>query len=176
MLKNGSKLNEKILCEIWKNKVLQKEFKTFSDESIMVINAGTENNDIAGPDFLNAKVRIGNLVYVGDVEIDVDYTDWKSHGHYLDKRYNKVVVHASLINRNQSSHVYCKDGRKIPSICLAEYFEDELGEISREELNDNSKQNTHYLIFLWIKRLKKISLRNLALIDSTKRKKKYYSD
>ena len=177
MLKNGSKLNEKILCEIWKNKVLQKEFKTFSDESIMVINAGTENNDIAGPDFLNAKVRIGNLVYVGDVEIDVDYTDWKSHGHYLDKRYNKVVVHASLINRNQSSHVYCKDGRKIPSICLAEYFEDELGEISREELNDNSKQNTHYLRCKDVnisldQKIKKDFLKKLGIDRFNKKKEK----
>ena len=113
MLKNGSKLSEKILCDIWKNKVIQKELKTFNDESITVINTGSVNNETAGPDFLNAKIRIGNLVYVGDVEIDVDYTDWKSHGHYLDKRYNKVILHASLINRNQSSHVYSKEGRKI---------------------------------------------------------------
>ena len=145
MLKNGSKLSEKILCDIWKNKVIQKELKTFNDESITVINTGSVNNETAGPDFLNAKIRIGNLVYVGDVEIDVDYTDWKSHGHYLDKRYNKVILHASLINRNQSSHVYSKEGRKIPTVCLAEYFEDELGEISKDELNGSSKQNSHYL-------------------------------
>jgi hypothetical protein len=177
MLKNGSKLSEKILCEIWKNKVLQKEFKTFNDDSISVINIGTENEEIAGPDFLNAKIRIGNLVYIGDVEIDVDYSDWKSHGHYLDKRYNKVIVHASLINRNQSSYVYSKEGRKIPSVCLADYFKDELGNVSINEMNANSNHNSQYLRCKDVnnileQNIKKDFLRKLGLERFNKKKDK----
>jgi hypothetical protein len=179
MAKDDSKLNEKILCDIWKNKVLQKEFKTFNDESIIIINSGTENTDTAGPDFNNAKVRIGNFVFVGDIEIDVDYNDWKSHGHYLDKRYNKVIVHASLINKNQSSYVYNKDGRKIPSICLEEYLKENYGDEYKEEIDNVSNRDIHYLRCKDVnasldQKIKKAFLKKLGMDRFQKKKEKIF--
>lgn len=144
-MNNYTKVNEKFLCEIWKSKSLNKELKTIDGETISVINTGTENTDSAGPDFKNAKVRIGNLVYIGDVEIDPDFNDWKAHGHHLDKRYNKVILHASLINKNHLSYVFCKDGRKIQTVCLADYLEDNLIESFKAELNNENEKTTQHL-------------------------------
>lgn len=41
---------------------------TTTGESVEVIDAGLPNTN-AGPDFFNAKVRIGGTVWVGNIEI-----------------------------------------------------------------------------------------------------------
>lgn len=112
------KIYEKQLYEIWKSKNFDKELSTSDGEAITVLDTGVENIDTSGPDFKNARIRIGNLVYVGDVEIDSDYTDWKTHGHNINKRYNKVILHLSLFNSSRLAYVYNKEGRKIHSVCL----------------------------------------------------------
>ncbi|MCX6149737.1 MAG: DUF2851 family protein [Ignavibacteriales bacterium] len=144
-MNNYTKVNEKILCEIWKSKTLNRELKTIDGESVSIINSGNENTDSAGPDFKNAKVRIGNLVYIGDVEIDPDFNDWKAHGHHLDKRYNKVILHATLLNKNNLSYVFCKDGRKIHTICLADFLEDSLIDSYKTELNNGNEKSAQHL-------------------------------
>ena len=46
---------------------------------VEVIDPGMENrND--GPDFFNAKVKIGGMLWVGNVEIHTTASDWYAHG------------------------------------------------------------------------------------------------
>lgn len=118
-----SKIQESTLYEIWKRQSYKNPLKTSSGEDITILDVGIHNEETAGPDFKNARIRIGNLTYIGDIEIDNDYTDWKSHGHNIDNKYNKVILHASLFNRNNYGYVYTRDGRKVPSICFSEFIE-----------------------------------------------------
>ncbi len=39
-----------------------------------VLNPGEYNKDSVGPDFKHARIKIGNLTFVGDIEIDLDYS------------------------------------------------------------------------------------------------------
>ncbi|MFC2133309.1 DUF2851 family protein [Bacteroidota bacterium] len=115
---------EKQLYDVWKNQNYTKVLITISGEEVAILDVGAENIETGGPDFKNARIRIGNLTYVGDIEIDPDYKDWKSHGHNIDGKYNKVILHASLTNKFNQPYVYTKDGRKVPTICLGEYIGD----------------------------------------------------
>lgn len=86
-------MREAFLHYIWKNKLLEKQFyRTSSGEQIELIYPGTQNFD-SGPDFFNARVRIGNITWAGNVEIHYNASDWISHGHTSDNAYKSVILH-----------------------------------------------------------------------------------
>lgn len=136
-----SKIQESLLYEIWQKQNYIPSLKTFYGEVITIIDVGSRNEDSAGPDFKNARIRIGNLTYVGDIEIDYDYSDWKLHGHNIDNKYNSVILHVALINKNHHGYVYTRNGRKVPSICLSEFVQKEVLEdlkLQHESNRNNS--------------------------------------
>ena len=118
-----TKIPEKVLYEVWKTQKFKNDLKTADGEEISVIDSGSLNEDTGGPDFKGARIRIGNLTYVGDIEIDRHYSDWKSHGHNIDNKYNSVILHLTLFNYNNHVYVYSRNGRKVPSVCLSQYVE-----------------------------------------------------
>ncbi|MDZ7624456.1 MAG: DUF2851 family protein [Ignavibacteriaceae bacterium] len=119
-------INEKIIYEIWKEGKFKKELTVDDSQKIEIIDPGTHNKDSAGPDFLNARIKFGNITYLGDVEIDSWYTDWKTHGHFFDKRYNKVILHIVISRDKHQPYVFCKDGRKVYSICLLDFVDENI--------------------------------------------------
>ncbi|MCX6170922.1 MAG: DUF2851 family protein [Ignavibacteriales bacterium] len=129
----NSKIHESTLYEIWKKQSYQHPLKTSTGEEITILDVGVHNQETGGPDFKNARIRIGNLTYIGDIEIDSNYSDWKTHGHNIDSKYTKVILHASLLNTNNYGYVYTREGRKVPSICFSDFIEIEhLEEIKKE--------------------------------------------
>lgn len=136
-------IKESILYEIWKCQNFSHPLSTPDGEEIAVMNPGNFNDESAGPDFKNAKIRIGNLTFIGDIEIDNSFSDWKSHGHHFDIKYNKVVLHVSLKNSSGYSHVYTRDGRKIPSIRLSKFIDEKvLNTIPIENYENDNNQKT----------------------------------
>jgi len=117
-------VREKLLYEIWKSKNFEKQLKTLDNQIIDIIDAGENNTEYAGPDFFNSRIKVGNITYLGDIEIDIWHSDWKSHGHYLDKKYNKVILHIVLSKERFRPFVYTQNGRKINSICLTDFLND----------------------------------------------------
>jgi len=117
-MQKTSKIHEKFLSEIWKKQNFSKSLFTQDGQKVEIIDSGMENNELGGPDFKNARIKIGNLTYFGDVEIDSFHSDWKAHGHSINKKYNKVVLHAVLDENTFQPFVFTQEGRKIQSICL----------------------------------------------------------
>jgi len=120
------KINEKFLYEIWKKQDFDKVLITQENEKITIVDAGTENTELGGPDFKNARIKIGNITYQGDVEIDLYHSDWKGHGHFLNKKYNKVILHAVMNNNSNDHFVITQDGRKVQSILLESFLKKDL--------------------------------------------------
>jgi hypothetical protein len=120
------KVFEKFLCEIWKTQNFVKELSTKDFQPIEIIDCGTENKDSGGPDFKNARIKIGNITYSGDVEIDNNFGDWKSHGHNINKKYNSVILHVVLNDNANKGYVITSDGRKVQSISLTSFLKDDL--------------------------------------------------
>lgn len=135
------KINEKFLYEIWKNQEFDKTLLTQQNEKISVIDPGTLNNEFGGPDFRNARIKIGNLTYNGDVEIDLFHSDWKTHGHFLNKKYNKVILHVVLNNNSNEHFVYTQDGRKVHSVLLESFLSKDLRtELQQAILSEREKR------------------------------------
>lgn len=84
---------EKLIHYVWKHKMFPlRELYTTDGELVEVIDTGLSNRN-AGPDFFNAKVKIGNTLWVGNVEIHEKASDWFAHGHQHDSVYNNVILH-----------------------------------------------------------------------------------
>lgn len=106
---------ESLLHYTWKHRLFPlAPLITMDEQLVEVIDPGMENrND--GPDFFNAKVKIGGTLWVGNVEIHVNASDWYLHGHDTDKRYDSVVLHvATTVDRE----VKRTDGTPIPQMAL----------------------------------------------------------
>ena len=84
---------EQLLQYVWKHKILPLEcLETTDGKALEIIDPGLHNRN-AGPDFFNAKLRIGNTMWVGNVEIHEHSKDWFRHGHDSDPAYDNVVLH-----------------------------------------------------------------------------------
>ena len=70
-----------------------KELHTTDGRQVEVVDPGLYNRRNAGPDFFNAKVKIGGTLWVGNVEIHDRASDWYQHGHDHDAAYDNVVLH-----------------------------------------------------------------------------------
>ena len=85
-------MDEQFLYYIWSNRLIKGEPVTTDGESIVVLGTGYRNTN-SGPDFLEAKLKIGNTIWAGNVEIHVRTSDWNRHRHQHDKAYGNVILH-----------------------------------------------------------------------------------
>ena len=84
---------EQLLHYVWKHKIFPlMPLQTTSGQPVEVIDPGLPNTD-AGPDFFNAKLKINGTLWVGNVELHTQASDWFRHGHNRDTVYDNVILH-----------------------------------------------------------------------------------
>ena len=110
-------MREEFLYYIWENRLTDKDLKTTEGEAVEVVVTGYPNND-SGPDFLEAKIQIGDKLWAGHVEIHVKSSDWNRHGHQNDKAYKNVILHVVYENDLQVNN--------IPTLELKGHFDESL--------------------------------------------------
>jgi hypothetical protein len=109
-------MKEFVLHYIWQHKLfVQHDLYTTDGQRIEVIDVGKLNTH-AGPDFFNAKIRIGKTVWAGNVEIHHLASDWNKHRHQQDKNYSNVILH---VVKKADVPVFLPDGQKLPQLELS---------------------------------------------------------
>jgi len=84
---------EEFLHFIWENRLFfSGNLRTVDGETIEIMNTGRRNTD-SGPDFFNAKIKIGDTLWAGNIEIHKKASDWEKHNHTGDKAYENVILH-----------------------------------------------------------------------------------
>ncbi len=73
-------------------------------------------NTNAGPDFFNAKLKIDDTLWVGNVEIHTQASDWLRHGHDRDIAYDSVILH---VVSDSNCDVYRANGELVPQVILS---------------------------------------------------------
>jgi hypothetical protein len=108
-------MQESFLHYIWQFQYFdKKELQVSSGEKLEVFFPGTLNDD-AGPDFSNAKIRLGNIDWAGSIEIHVKSSGWYDHHHDADGAYENVVLHVVW---DEDKEVLRNDGTAIPTLVL----------------------------------------------------------
>jgi hypothetical protein len=113
-------MKEDFLHYLWKFKKFDTlNLKTFNEEEITIINVG-QYLELAGPDFFNAQITIGNQKWAGNVEIHLKSSDWYVHHHERDEGYENVILHVVW---EHDTEIFRKNNSEIPVLELQKYVD-----------------------------------------------------
>ena len=100
---------------VWQHQYFDKvDLRTAAGDEIRVLKPGHRNAD-AGPDFLNARLRLGDVEWNGAVEIHLRASDWNRHQHQTDAKYDQVILH---VVGQHDADVARTNGSLIPALAL----------------------------------------------------------
>ncbi len=106
---------ERLMQYVWQHRLLETtDMVTVDGRKVTVIDPGRLNTD-AGPDFFNAKIKLGEAMWAGDIEIHVRASDWHRHRHDGDRAYDSVVLH--VVDRDDTA-VRRHNGEIIPQMVM----------------------------------------------------------
>lgn len=113
-------MKEDFLHYLWKFKKFDLlKAKTTTGENIEILNVG-QHNDLAGPDFFNARLNINGQLWAGNVEIHLKSSDWYAHNHEQDTSYDNVILHVVW---EDDVAVYGVGNRALPTLNLKDYVQ-----------------------------------------------------
>lgn len=106
---------ERLLHYVWKHKILPlKPLMTENGQEVEVIDPGLHNHN-QGPDFFNAKIRLGGTLWAGNIEVHLRSSDWYRHGHDSDPAYDSVILH---VVGEMDGEVRTQAGKTVPQLQL----------------------------------------------------------
>ncbi len=125
-------MTEQLLQYIWQFQYYNtKNLQTTVGEPLQIIYAGVHNKN-QGPDFLNAKIKVGDTTLAGSIEIHINASEWNVHKHNEDNNYNNVILHVvwkddkrlkrnfpTLVLQNRVSNLLLQ---KYETLMNAQYF------------------------------------------------------
>ncbi len=107
-------IREDFLHFIWENRLYSNNSLLINNETVEVIDSG-QHNVTSGPDFFNARIKIGNTQWAGNVEIHVKASDWFRHNHQDDPAFFNVILHVVY---EQDCRLERPGGEEIPCLVL----------------------------------------------------------
>lgn len=115
-------MTEELLQYIWRYQRFKNSLTTVEGNDIEIISAGNYNTN-AGPDFLEAKIKIGNTQWAGNIEVHIKSSDWYLHKHQNDKAYNNIILHVVF---EHDINVPDVNGNNIETVEIKNYLDEEL--------------------------------------------------
>ena len=110
-------MHEDFLHHVWKYQKFKanNHLNTQGNEAIQILAIGVHNTSSSGPDFLNARIKIGDQQWAGSVEIHINSSDWYAHGHEDDPNYDNVILHVVW---EEDVEIYRSNKEAIPCLEL----------------------------------------------------------
>lgn len=106
---------EDFLHYLWKYSLFEKgNLETTDGQKVEVIVHGEYNTD-SGPDFTNARIKLNDTLWAGNIEIHQRSSDWIRHGHQTDKAYDSVILH---VVENDDAPIVRTCGTPVPALAL----------------------------------------------------------
>ena len=121
-------MKEELLHYAWRmRRFSPKNLQTTDGQAVEIVHPGQHNTN-AGPDFLNARLRIGDTLWAGNVEMHLRSSDWLEHGHQEDAAYDNVILHVVYeddvpIQRGNGTAIPCLEMKQRISRRLAAHYQ-----------------------------------------------------
>ena len=120
-------MNERLLQFIWQFQYFNKEQLVTVDGEILSILSPGRLNLNQGPDFSEAKIKVDNTTWIGNIELHVMASDWNAHKHNGDANYSNIILHVVWINdvqlfdKNKKPILTLELQQLVPKIMLQHY-------------------------------------------------------
>lgn len=112
-------MQENFLHFVWRLRQFNLQgLRTTTGAEVEIIDFGRHNTH-AGPDFLDARIRIDGTLWAGNVEMHLRSAEWRAHGHQDDPNYDNVILHVVL---DENAIIHHRDGERIPCLNLRPYL------------------------------------------------------
>ncbi len=115
-MNSPKELPEEFLHYIWEQRLFDNDnLVTTEGQPLEIIQTGKRNTD-SGPDFFNARIKLENTIWVGNIEIHKNSGDWKKHQHQNDKAFDNIILH--VVEKNDEE-ITRSNGEKIPTLVIS---------------------------------------------------------
>lgn len=126
-------MKEDLLHYVWRSRRFDfQNLLTTIGEPLEIITTGTHNTH-AGPDFFDARIRIGDTLWAGNVEMHLRASEWQNHRHGEDRAYDNVVLHVVW---EEDVPVLRSNGERIPCLEMQKRIAPALLKTYRELLHN----------------------------------------
>ena len=133
-------LKEDFIQYLWRvKKIYLHDLKTTQGETIEIIEIGQHNTN-AGPDFLNAKIKIGKILLVGNIEMHLRSSEWIKHKHQDDLAYQNVILHVVLV---EDEIIFHENKSRIPCLELRSRIPPRLSKTYLKLINNETLSLIH---------------------------------
>lgn len=127
-------MTEKLLQYLWNYKVFKNfDFKDIEGNSVEIIHFGKWNKN-AGPDFLDAKIKINRLLLAGNIELHVRSSDWIFHNHSQDPNYQNIILHVVFQHDIEIQEL---TGKHVPTLELKYHIDENIILKYEKLINEN---------------------------------------
>ena len=124
-----SRIDEARVQKMWHQQhFFDTNMASIDRRAIRVLKPGILNHN-EGPDFMHAEIEIGGKLQIGDVEIHVRSSEWYTHQHHLNSRYNRVILHAVLFNDDFNLRTRLQNGKRVPTLELLKWVAVDTGDL-----------------------------------------------
>lgn len=86
-------MTEKLLQYIWQFQYFNSNGLATIEGDILQISYPGFLNTNQGPDFLEARIKVANTFWAGNIELHLKSSHWNTHKHSGDKNYNNIILH-----------------------------------------------------------------------------------
>ena len=123
------KIDEAFVQKLWnEQRFFDTNMASIDRRAIRVLKPGVWNHN-EGPDFMHAEIEIDGKLHVGDVEIHVRSSEWYTHKHHLNSRYNRVILHAVYFDDDINLRIRLQNNKRVPTLELLKWIAVDTGDL-----------------------------------------------
>jgi len=125
---------ERVVQKIWLRGDFARDRAVLADGRKLAIRSAGTWNLLGGPDFLGARLVIGDQELTGDIEVHFRTADWRAHGHAADRAYDRVALHVVLFPPADGERpAVGGDGNELPTLVLLPLLHRDLEEYASDD-------------------------------------------
>ena len=129
---NFDNIDEEFVQKLWNTqRFINADLLSIDGKEIRVLKPGVWNHE-EGPDFMHAEIELNGKLLVGDVEIHVKASEWYTHKHHLNSRYNRVILHTVYYNDDFNLRTRLQNGKRISTLELIKRIDIPIGDVYDE--------------------------------------------
>lgn len=107
------------LQALWFSGAFGTSFRTASGSTVRIVQFGEWNRG-AGPDFHHCAITIDGETRRGPIEIDIDPSSWKNHGHETNPAFREVILHVVFRAHPNQPPPRTIDHREVPTVVISQ--------------------------------------------------------